>query len=59
MNKSVKTNVAIFLAATMVTGIFAMISPSFIDVEASGDKRDYKHQGSTRQIKRCQCEIHM
>jgi len=44
MNKSVKTNVAIFLAATMVTGLFAMISPSFIDVEASGDKRDYKHQ---------------
>ncbi len=44
MNKSVKTNVAIFLAATLVTGIFAMISPSFIDVEASGDKRDYKHK---------------
>ena len=43
MNKSVKTNVAIFLAATMVTGIFAMISPSFIDVDATGDKRDYKH----------------
>jgi hypothetical protein len=44
MNKSVNTNVAIFLAATLVTGIFAMISPSFIDVEASGDKRDYKHK---------------
>ena len=44
MNKSVKTNVAIFLAATLVTGIFAMISPSFIDVEASGDQRDNKHK---------------
>lgn len=44
MKKSVKNNVAIFLAATLVTGIFAMISPSFIDVEASGDKRDYKHK---------------
>ncbi len=43
MNKSVKTNVAIFLAATMVAGIIAVISPSFIDVEASGEKRDYKH----------------
>jgi hypothetical protein len=51
MNKSVKTNVAIFLAATMVTGIFAMISPSFIDVEASGDKRPHHGKSNGVNIK--------
>lgn len=34
-----------FLAIVLIIGIFAAISPSFIDVEASGDKRDnYKHK---------------
>ena len=40
MNKLGKNSVAIFLAAALVTGIFALASPSFIDVEASGDQRD-------------------
>jgi hypothetical protein len=44
MNKSGINSTAIFLAATLVTGIFALISPSFIDVEASGDNRDNKHK---------------
>ena len=43
MNKLGKNSVAIFLAAALVTGIFALASPSFIDVEASGDQRD-KHK---------------
>jgi hypothetical protein len=44
MYNSGKNSTAIFLAATLVAGIFALISPSFIDVEASGDKRDYKNK---------------
>ena len=44
MYNSGKKSTAIFLAATLVAGIFALISPSFIDVEASGDKRDNKHK---------------
>ena len=44
MNKSGKNSTAIFLAATLVAGLFALISPSFIDVEASGDQRDNKHK---------------
>ena len=44
MNKSGKNSIAMFLAATLVAGIFALISPSFIDVEASGDQRDNKHK---------------
>jgi hypothetical protein len=44
MNKSKTNSTAIFLAATLVAGIFALISPSFIDVEASGDQRDNKHK---------------
>lgn len=44
MNKFGKNSTAMFLAATLVAGIFALISPSFIDVEASGDKRDNKHK---------------
>ena len=43
MYKIGKNSVAIFLAAALVTGIFALASPSFIDVEASGDQRD-KHK---------------
>lgn len=43
MYNSGKNSTTIFLAATIVAGIFALISPSFIDVEASGD-RDYKNK---------------
>ena len=51
MNKSGKNSIAMFLAATLVAGIFAVISPSFIDVEASGDKRHDKSKGSSVNIK--------
>jgi hypothetical protein len=44
MNKFGKNSTAMFLAATLFAGIFALISPSFIDVEASGDQRDNKHK---------------
>ena len=44
MYNSGKKSTAIFLAATLVAGIFALISPSFIDVEATGDKRDNKYK---------------
>ena len=45
MSKSVKNNAAFFLIAVLVAGIIAISSSSFIDIEASGDKRDHdKHK---------------
>jgi hypothetical protein len=40
-----KNCVAIFLAAALVTGIFSVISPSFDDAEASGDRNNDKRHG--------------
>ena len=45
MNIVGKNYVAIFLAATLVTGIFSVIFPSFNDVEASGDRHNDKRHG--------------
>ena len=42
MIKSVKNNTVFFLAAVLVAGIIAISFQSFIDTEASGDKRDHK-----------------
>ena len=43
MNKSAKNSVAFFLAAALITGVFAISAPSIIDIEATEDKRsDYK-----------------
>ena len=40
MNKSAKNSVAFFLAAALITGVFSISTPSIIDVEATGDKKD-------------------
>ena len=45
MNNSGKNTVAIFLAAVFVTGIFAVLSPSIIDTEASGDNKNKDRHG--------------
>ena len=45
MSKSVNNNTVIFLIAVLVAGIIAISFQSFIDTEASGDKRDHnKHK---------------
>ncbi|MCJ7636911.1 MAG: hypothetical protein MUO21_05425, partial [Nitrososphaeraceae archaeon] len=42
MSKLVKNNAAFFLIAVLVAGIITISSsPSFIDTEASGEKRDH------------------
>jgi hypothetical protein len=45
-----KNCAAIFLAAGLVTGIFSLISPSFDDAEASGDKRDGKGHDKSKSV---------
>src|SRR5918994_1298624 len=45
MSKSVNNNTVFFLIAVLVAGIIAISFQSFIDTEASGDKRDHnKHK---------------
>src|ERR687897_994881 len=45
MTKSVNNNTVFFLIAVLVAGIIAISFQSFIDTEASGDKRDHnKHK---------------
>src|ERR671911_266604 len=45
MSKSVNNNKVFFLIAVLVAGIIAISFQSFIDTEASGDKRDHnKHK---------------
>src|ERR671912_193118 len=47
MSKSVNNNTVFFLIAVLVAGIIAISFQSFIDTEASGDKRDNnKHKDS-------------
>ena len=47
MSKSVNHNTVFFLIAVLVAGIIAISFQSFIDTEASGDKRDHnKHKDS-------------
>ena len=53
MRKSEKNSVAIFLAAALLTGIFAVSAPSIIDTEATEDKRDdYKEKNTIRNDKK-------
>src|SRR5688572_15609705 len=49
MTKSVNNNTVFFLIAVLVAGIIAISFQSFIDTEASGDKRDHnKHKDYER-----------
>ena len=66
MIKSVKNYTVFFLAAVLVAGIISISFQSFIDTEASGDKRDhkknkdykhqnYKSQDATVSVKKITC----
>ena len=44
MRKSEKSSVAIFLAAALLTGIFAVSAPTIVDTEATEDKNKYYKQ---------------
>src|SRR5215210_5438787 len=44
MSKSVNNNTVFFLVAVLVAGIVAISFQSFIDTEATGDKRDHHNK---------------